>query len=79
MSKVTQLIRGTELRMDLENILADGQREVEVKIHAFSLDFLNKVGTQEEISVIMRFGSMRQPAGVKCQTPESVLVRCVCK
>lgn len=79
MSKVTQLIRGTELRMGLENILADGQREVEVKIHAFSLHFLNKVGTQEEITVIMRFGLTRQPACVKCQTPESVLVRYVCK
>lgn len=79
LSKVTQLIRGTELRMGLENILVDGQREVEVKIHAFSLHFLNKVGTQEEITVIMRFGLMRQPACVKCQTPESVLVRCVCK
>ena len=65
--------------MDLENILADGQREVEVKIHGFSLDFLNKVGTQEEITVVMRFGLMRQPAYVKCQTPESVLARCVCK
>lgn len=71
MSEVTWVKRGTELR---GSRWAEGRSLKYYKIHVFCLNFLNEVGTQEGIGVVIRFGSMREPACVKYQTSGTVLV-----
>lgn len=71
LSKITWVKRGTELR---GSRWAEGRSLKYYKIHVFCLNFLNEVGTQEEIGVVIRFGLMREPACVKYQTSGNVLV-----